>query len=190
MAIVIPRNFAEWARVFADADPVEEIIAHGHPPRGRLLVQQAQFVTIMPNGTRREDVNLAEQQHIAVVSALANSEHIGPLVKLQWIYRRDELNRNRCPDRFTSDFIVNGGKKEVFITQHETVTSGDAIYDVIPVVSFNPNTISLPVLDSASCYYRDGFTFVRVLNTHYYRLPQQHFRNARSGSTPTAWFKP
>ncbi|KAI9056738.1 hypothetical protein FKP32DRAFT_1585264, partial [Trametes sanguinea] len=127
-------------------------------------------VTIKPDGTRRDDVNIQDEEWIAQVSSLAVSDVVGPIAKYTWFLRQTEVSREQCSDNATKSFITSVGAMELLALQHETITTADTIHDIIPVETFDVATVSLRVLDSVSYYCREKTALLRVLNTHYYRL--------------------
>ncbi|KAI9065019.1 hypothetical protein FKP32DRAFT_1675106 [Trametes sanguinea] len=175
MGAVIPRNYAEWTQAFARAESSDAIIAAGQSPRGNLCVRTGAHVIIKPDGTRRDNVHIQEEEWIAHVRSVATSRSLGPIVKLSWLFRFEELPMNKCADAFTRDFVRSTGKNEVLAIQHETITSRDAVYDIINVETFLVAHVSLPVIDSDTLYRREGFILDRVINADIYRLQLEGF---------------
>ncbi|KAI9069498.1 hypothetical protein FKP32DRAFT_1671318 [Trametes sanguinea] len=178
MGTVIPRSFAEWACAFAKGRPVDEIAVLGLPPRGHMSVKKGCYVTIKPDGTRRDDVNIQDEEWIAQVGSIAVSEFVGPIAKFKWFIRQTELSHEQCRDNSTQTFVASVGAMELLALQHETITTADTIHDIIPVETFDVSKISLRVLDPVSYYTREKIVLLRVLNTHYYRLAEGGFERA------------
>ncbi|KAJ2974077.1 hypothetical protein NUW54_g11949 [Trametes sanguinea] len=170
--MVIPRTAVEWARVFADARSADRIAVVGHPPRGSFCVRVGDYVTVKPDGSRRDDVHIQEEEWVAQVRALATSDFLGPLVKLRWFIRNGELLPRQHSNTFTADCLKLAGENELFPTRHETITNGDAIHEVIAVEHFNPVTISLRAFNDKTLYYREGHYLERVNNSDFYRMPR------------------
>ncbi|KAI9065021.1 hypothetical protein FKP32DRAFT_1675108 [Trametes sanguinea] len=185
MSVVIPRNTVEWARVFADARVVDRIAVVGHAPRGGFCIKVGDCVTVKPDGSRRDDVHIQEEEWVAQVRALAMSEFLGPLVKLRWFIRNGELRPRQCSNTFTADYFKLAGENELFPTRHETITNGDAIHEVIAVEHFNPVTISLRAFNDKTLYYREGHYLERVNNSDFYRMPRDTVTLLCTGSECT-----
>ncbi|KAL7283876.1 hypothetical protein ACG7TL_001146 [Trametes sanguinea] len=172
MAGIIPRNAAEWAHAFANARSTDRIVVLGHPPRGSFCVKLGDCVTVKPDGSRRDDVHIQEEEWVAQVRALATSAFLGPLVKLRWFIRSRDLWLRQCSDTFTADYFNLAGENELFPIRHETITIGDAIHDIIAVEHFDPTTVSLRAFHDTTLYYRNDHYFERVNNSDFYRLPR------------------
>ncbi|KAL7284908.1 hypothetical protein ACG7TL_002222 [Trametes sanguinea] len=185
MSIVIPRNAVEWARVFAGARVADRIAVVGHAPRGGFCVKVGDYVTVKPDGSRRDDVHIQEEEWVAQVRALAIADLLGPLVKLRWFIRSRDLWLRQCSDTFTSDYFKLAGENELFPLRHETITSGDAIHEVIAVERFDPASISLRAFNDKTLYYREGYYFERVLIADFYRLPRDTVTLLCTGSECT-----
>ncbi|KAJ3005266.1 hypothetical protein NUW54_g4418 [Trametes sanguinea] len=157
----------------------------GHAPRGGFCVKVGDYVTVKPDGSRRDDVHIQEEEWVAQVRALAIADLLGPLVKLRWFIRSRDLWLRQCSDTFTSDYFKLAGENELFPLRHETITSGDAIHEVIAVERFDPASISLRAFNDKTLYYREGYYFERVLIADFYRLPRDTVTLLCTGSECT-----
>ncbi|KAI9068412.1 hypothetical protein FKP32DRAFT_1672210 [Trametes sanguinea] len=170
MAFVIPRTAVEWSKAFSDATPTSTISVLGHPPRGSFSVKIGDYVTIKPDGSRRDDIHIQEEEWIARVRALATSEALGPLVKLKWFIQSGDLLPRQCSDAFTTRYFTLAGTNELFPLRHQTVTHANAIHDLIQVEEFDPTIVSLRVFNHDTLYYRSNYFFERVNNSDFYRI--------------------
>ncbi|KAJ2987988.1 hypothetical protein NUW54_g9258 [Trametes sanguinea] len=137
----------------------------GRPPRCRRACWE-------PVAGSPEICNALRERTLAQVRALAIADLLGPLVKLRWFIRSRDLWLRQCSDTFTSDYFKLAGENELFPLRHETITSGDAIHEVIAVERFDPASISLRAFNDKTLYYREGYYFERVLIADFYRLPR------------------
>ena len=65
---------------------------------------------------------------------------------------------------FAERFLASASHKELLSIEHDTYDFADVISAIIPVVSFNELTVSLPVISPDTLYWRTNHSFLRGRN--------------------------
>ncbi|KAI0716254.1 hypothetical protein C8Q76DRAFT_692026 [Earliella scabrosa] len=160
----VPRNTTEWSDAFRKATPVQCVTIIGTPPHGDFTVRLGDFVIVKPSGNRRDDAVLTHQVYYARISNLAVHSFYGSLVKLHWFFLKDELWKYKMRNLFAKRFLESASHRELLSIEHDSYDFADAINAVVPVISFNEHTISLPVISSDTLYWRSNHSFLRGRN--------------------------
>ena len=65
---------------------------------------------------------------------------------------------------FAKRFLESASHRELLSIEHDSYDFADAINAIVPVISFNEHTISLPVISSDTLYWRSNHSFLRGRN--------------------------
>ncbi|KAH9852792.1 hypothetical protein C2E23DRAFT_859477, partial [Lenzites betulinus] len=121
-------------------------------------------ISVMPDGSHRDDAIGDNIKTYARVVGVANHKHWGPLVKVHWFFNYNELDPDFIRNEAGKDFLETVGRKELISLSHDTYMFADCIWAIETVVGFDETTISLPVTDGSEHVYRENKSLVRSFN--------------------------
>ncbi|KAH9852793.1 hypothetical protein C2E23DRAFT_729891 [Lenzites betulinus] len=88
------------------------------------------------------------------------------IVKLHWFFNHGEI----VPDLVRNDpgreYINSMGEMELVSLSHDTYTFADRIWAIEPLIGFNENGITLPVIDEHTHVYRQNKSLVRSFDVN------------------------